>query len=80
MSTYYVVTGAAGFVGSNLVRALNERGVTNIVAVDNLTRADKFANLVGCEIADYLDKRDFLERLESGEFDGALDAILHQGA
>jgi ADP-L-glycero-D-manno-heptose 6-epimerase len=80
MSTYYVVTGAAGFIGSNLIRALNERGVTNVIAVDNLTRADKFANLVGCEIADYLDKRDFLERVEAGEFDGALDAILHQGA
>jgi ADP-L-glycero-D-manno-heptose 6-epimerase len=80
MSTYLVVTGAAGFIGSNLVRALNEHGVTNVIAVDNLTRADKFTNLVGCEIADYLDKRDFLERLEAGEFDGALDAILHQGA
>jgi ADP-L-glycero-D-manno-heptose 6-epimerase len=80
MSTYIVVTGAAGFIGSNLVAALNERGATNVIAVDNLTRADKFANLVGCEIADYLDKRDFLERLEAGEFDGALDAVLHQGA
>lgn len=80
MGTYYVVTGAAGFIGSNLVRALNERGVTNVIAVDNLTRADKFANLVGCDIADYLDKRDFLEGVEAGEFDGALDAVLHQGA
>jgi ADP-L-glycero-D-manno-heptose 6-epimerase len=80
MSTYYVVTGAAGFIGSNLVRALNERGIANVIAVDNLTRADKFANLVGCEIADYLDKRDFLEGVEAGHFDGALDAILHQGA
>jgi ADP-L-glycero-D-manno-heptose 6-epimerase len=80
MSTYIVVTGAAGFIGSNLVTALNERGATNVIAVDNLTRADKFTNLVGCEIADYLDKRDFLERLDAGEFDGALDAILHQGA
>ena len=77
---YTVVTGAAGFIGSNLVRALNERGVTNILAVDNLSRADKFANLVGCEIADYLDKRDFLDRVDAGEFDGALDAVLHQGA
>ena len=80
MSTYYVVTGAAGFIGSNLVRALNERGVSNIIAVDNLTHAEKFANLVGCEIADYLDKRDFLEKLAAGELDGALEAILHQGA
>jgi len=42
---YYVVTGAAGFIGSNLVKALNERGETDIIAVDNLTRADKFLNL-----------------------------------
>jgi len=77
---YTVVTGAAGFIGSNLVRALNERGVTNILAVDNLSRADKFANLVGCELADYLDKRDFIDRVDAGELDGALDAVLHQGA
>ena len=42
----YIVTGAAGFIGSNLVKALNERGITDIVAVDNLTNADKFKNLV----------------------------------
>jgi nucleoside-diphosphate-sugar epimerase len=42
---YTVVTGAAGFIGSNIVKALNERGVTNIIAVDNLTKADKFKNL-----------------------------------
>jgi ADP-L-glycero-D-manno-heptose 6-epimerase len=77
---YYVVTGAAGFIGSHLVRALNERGVDNVLAVDNLSRADKFRNLVGCEIADYLDKREFLDRLSAGEFEGALDAVLHQGA
>ena len=77
---YYVVTGAAGFIGSQLVRALNARGASNIVAVDNLTRADKFRNLVGCEIADYLDKREFLDRLSAGEFEGALDAVFHQGA
>ena len=42
---YTVVTGAAGFIGANLVKALNERGVTRIIAVDNLTKADKFKNL-----------------------------------
>ena len=77
---YYVVTGAAGFIGSNLVQALNARGERNIIAVDNLTRGDKFRNLAGCDIVDYLDKRDFLEALRSGEFDGAVDAVLHQGA
>jgi ADP-L-glycero-D-manno-heptose 6-epimerase len=77
---YTIVTGAAGFIGSNLVRALNERGVTEVIAVDNLARADKFPNLVDCELADYFDKREFLERLAAGSFDGAVEAILHQGA
>ncbi len=77
---YTIVTGAAGFIGSNLVKALNERGITDIIAVDNLTKADKFKNLVDCHIADYLDKNDFLERLMSGQFDGDVDAILHEGA
>ncbi|MEK7438581.1 MAG: ADP-glyceromanno-heptose 6-epimerase [Pseudomonadota bacterium] len=77
---YYVVTGAAGFIGSNLVKALNERGETDIIAVDNLTRADKFKNLAGCEIADFIDKRDFVVQLTSGEFEGTLEAVLHQGA
>jgi ADP-L-glycero-D-manno-heptose 6-epimerase len=77
---YYVVTGAAGFIGSNLVKALNERGETDIIAVDNLTRADKFKNLAGCEIADFIDKRDFVVQLSAGEFEGAIEAVLHQGA
>ncbi len=76
----YVVTGAAGFIGSNLVRALNERGERDIIAVDNLARGDKFRNLIECDISDYLDKADFLERLEAGEFDGAVDVVFHQGA
>ncbi len=77
---YYVVTGAAGFIGSNLVKALNERGETDIIAVDNLKHADKFRNLTDCDIADYLDKEEFLARLRDGYFDGVLTAVLHQGA
>jgi ADP-L-glycero-D-manno-heptose 6-epimerase len=77
---YTVVTGAAGFIGANLVRALNDRGVTSILAVDDLARADKFANLVDCEIAEYLDKDEFLARLADGDFDDDLEAVLHQGA
>ena len=77
---YIVVTGAAGFIGSNIVRALNERGQTGIIAVDNLTRGDKFRNLVDCDIVDYLDKRDFLSSLQAGDFDGVVEAVLHQGA
>jgi len=77
---YYIVTGAAGFIGSNLVKALNERGEHNIVAVDNLKAADKFKNLVDCEIADFIDKGDFLEKIREGFFDGLVKAVLHQGA
>ena len=77
---YYIVTGAAGFIGSNLVRALNLRGEHNIIAVDNLKHADKFRNLVDCEIADFLDKEDFRKKIQEGFFDGLVTAILHQGA
>ena len=77
---YTIVTGAAGFIGSNIVKALNDRGEKNIIAVDNLKRADKFRNLVDCEIADYLDKEDFLDRLLAGDFDGDVRAIFHEGA
>jgi len=77
---YYIITGAAGFIGSNLVKALNQRGVNKIIAVDNLKNADKFRNLVDCEIADYLDKRDFMVKLREGFFDGLVAAVLHQGA
>ena len=77
---YTIVTGAAGFIGANLVKALNERGNTRIIAVDNLKRAEKFKNLVDCEIVDYFDKEDFLARVAAGDFDGDIDAIFHEGA
>ena len=77
---YYVVTGAAGFIGSNLVRALNERGEDNIIAVDNLKNSAKFNNLADCDIADYMDKEEFISRLQTGYFDGVLNGVLHQGA
>ena len=77
---YYVVTGACGFIGANLVKGLNERGISDIIAVDNLTKADKFRNLTDCDIADYLDKSEFLSLVENGQLDGDVEAILHQGA
>jgi ADP-L-glycero-D-manno-heptose 6-epimerase len=77
---YTVVTGAAGFIGANLVKALNARGETQVIAVDNLARADKFRNLVDCEIAEFVDKDEFLLRLTDGDFDDDIKAVLHQGA
>ena len=77
---YYVVTGAAGFIGANLVKGLNGRGVTDIIAVDDLAHGDKFVNIADCDIADYLDRETFLHQLENGAFDGAVEAILHERA
>jgi ADP-L-glycero-D-manno-heptose 6-epimerase len=74
-----LVTGAAGFIGSSLVKALNARGRADVVAADNLQRADKVANLSDLEILDFIDKRDLPARLRSGELDGVA-AVLHQGA
>ena len=77
---YIVVTGAAGFIGSSLIRALNARGETQILAVDSLSRTDTFRNLVDCDIADYFDKDEFLPRLADGDFDDDIAAVVHQGA
>jgi ADP-L-glycero-D-manno-heptose 6-epimerase len=74
-----IVTGAAGFVGSNNVHALNARGETDVIAVDNLTRADKFVNLVGAGIADYLDKHEFLQLVQRRALPKP-DVVFHQGA
>lgn len=74
-----IVTGAAGFIGSNIVKALNQQGERDIVAVDNLQRADKVANLADLDIADFVDKREFLARLQRGAY-GKVRAVLHQGA
>ncbi|MDZ7897761.1 MAG: NAD-dependent epimerase/dehydratase family protein [Arcicella sp.] len=75
-----MVTGAAGMIGSNLIAGLNARDITNILAVDNITKGDKFRNLVDCQIADYMDKHAFRDALNAGAFNGEVKAILHQGA
>ena len=76
----YIVTGAAGFIGANIVKALNERGETNIICVDNLSQADKFKNLIDCEIADFVDKEDFIELLLEGAWEDDIAAVFHEGA
>ena len=77
---HYVVTGAAGFIGSRLIQGLNREGVTEIIAVDNLENAGKLPNLAACEIEDYIDKREFLARLEAHQFEGVIEAVFHEGA
>ena len=53
--TRVVVTGAAGFIGSNIIKGLNTRGIDDIIAVDDLTQGDKFRNLADLRIAYYVD-------------------------
>lgn len=63
----YIVTGAAGFIGANIVKGLNARGITDILAVDNLEDSEKFKNLANVVISDYIDKRVFIELVKKTE-------------
>jgi ADP-L-glycero-D-manno-heptose 6-epimerase len=74
-----VVTGAAGFIGSNIIKGLNARGINNIIAVDDLTLGEKFRNLADLKIADYVDAGDFYGMFGLGAF-GKVDAVFHEGA
>ena len=77
----YIVTGGAGFIGSNIVHELNAHGISDILIVDNLTNAGKFVNLHGARYVDYLDKREFRRAIREGALGvGKIEAILHQGA
>jgi ADP-L-glycero-D-manno-heptose 6-epimerase len=76
-----IVTGGAGFIGSNVVAALNQEGRTDILVVDDLRDGVKFRNLSDLTIADYEDKEDFLFAVESGDFDWkGVEAVFHNGA
>ena len=78
-----IVTGGAGFIGSNLIKQLNQAGHTDIVVVDDLTDGTKFTNLVDLDIADYMDKDEFIARVVAGdpfaEWD-EIEVIFHEGA
>jgi ADP-L-glycero-D-manno-heptose 6-epimerase len=79
MSAKYIVTGGAGFIGANAVRALNERGERDILVVDRLGNGEKWKNLVGLEFADFMDKDDFRFAVRH---DGLqrVDTVIHLGA
>jgi ADP-L-glycero-D-manno-heptose 6-epimerase len=76
-----IVTGGAGFIGSNLVHELNACGITDILIVDNLANVKKFQNLHGARYVDYMDKREFRRAIKENALSaGKIEAILHQGA
>jgi ADP-L-glycero-D-manno-heptose 6-epimerase len=75
-----IVTGGAGFIGSNIVQGLNARGITDILVVDDLKDGRKCVNLADANFRDYLDKDDFLARIQQGHDFGPIEAVLHQGA
>lgn len=75
-----IVTGGAGMIGSNIVKALNKQGINDILVVDNLKNGKKFHNLVDLDITDYMDRDDFLVQIMSGENLGPIDAVFHEGA
>ena len=77
-----IVTGGLGFIGSNIVHALNARGRTDIVVIDDFTDGTKFVNIATARIADYWDREAFLDRVRQGGrlLDGKIDAIVHHGA
>ncbi|MFI3256265.1 MAG: ADP-glyceromanno-heptose 6-epimerase [Psittacicella sp.] len=75
-----IVTGGAGFIGSNIVKGLNKKGYKNIVIVDDLTDGHKFINLTDLEFVDYCDKDDFLKQIQNNTLGYKIDSIFHEGA
>ena len=72
-----VVTGGAGFIGSNIIKGLNDAGEVEILVVDNLSNGEKHLNLNSLSIADYIDKNDYLSNLDKLQ---NVSTIFHQGA
>lgn len=76
-----IVTGGSGFIGSQIIQYLNKKNYTDILVVDHLKNGIKAKNLFSLSIHDYLDKQDFLHRIQQNiPFESKVDAIFHQGA
>jgi len=76
----YIVTGGAGFVGSNIVAGLNDRGVSNVIVVDDLEDRAKVSNIIDLEFSDYLDKSQFLKDVIKNGLPHQTRMVFHQGA
>ena len=75
-----VITGGAGFIGSNLINSLNRQGIDDILVVDDLLDGTKFVNLADQRITDYMDKDVFLKKVTEGVFNEKVTALIHLGA
>lgn len=75
-----VVTGGAGFIGSNLIRGLNNNGYKDILVVDDLSDGNKFRNIADYQIVDYMDKDDFIDLAQEEDVFDEVTAVFHQGA
>ena len=76
----YIVTGGAGFIGSQVAKDLNEKGINQILIVDRLESDEKYKNLIGLDFEDYIDKEDFIKLITKGSFTKKIKAIIHMGA
>jgi len=75
-----IVTGGAGFIGSAIVAALNKRGITNILIVDELGMDEKWKNLRKLSYTDYVEAEQFYEELAAGKMEDNVEAVFHMGA
>ena len=75
-----VITGGAGFIGSALVWRLNQKSITDILVVDHLDESEAWKNLVPLKFSGYLDRQEFITRLERGDFGNSIEAVFHMGA
>lgn len=75
----YILTGGAGFIGSCFLKLLNDKGINDIIVVDNLGSSDKWKNLLGKHFINYVHKNHFFDKLSTYKSD-SIKAIFHFGA
>ncbi len=75
-----IVTGGAGFIGSCMVKYLNDKGIDDILIVDNLGHGPKWKNLVDLQYVDYVDKEEFIHQVNEGLSGDDIEAVIHLGA
>lgn len=73
-----IVTGGAGFIGSCILRELNDMGYTDIVVVDHIGKTEKWKNLRNKTYTEYIGREEFVQRLP--EFAGSVSHVIHMGA